>query len=244
MQVTVKLGDHPGPWGIGRACNRLGRRWGRSRLDVGLRLAQWERHVRTIRAWCPRGQGTARGRARGGSSPGDNGSPCPWGASPPAASGERKEQPDPQNVTVLFPLQVSRGSRAPQRMEPVSSRCPPGPTRSRSSPNKPVSLELSSRESLLSWGGAAAPSLLTSRPSLQSQCGEQLCRELLWREAQWPSTRSLRMGTWALPYASGFQRQHGLPGFLEDPCTPEQLQCASVLGVAPRSLKATSRREQ
>ena len=153
------VAGHCGAWGsprllgTGTARNCLCGRWGRTRMDLGVRLAQWERRV-------PSGHGAseARGQQGGGSSPGDNGSSCPWGACPHAAGWECKEEPDPRNVTVLFLLQVSRGSRAQRGMDPASSRSPPGPTRSRSSPNECVPLELSSRESLRSWGGAVAPS--------------------------------------------------------------------------------------
>jgi len=67
-----------------------------------------------------------------------------------AACWECKEQPNSRNTTMLFPLQASRGCRAQRGVDPGSSRCPPGLTRSRSSPNKRVSSEVSPWESLLS----------------------------------------------------------------------------------------------
>ena len=144
-QVVVGLGDGLGSLGKAKACDHLRRRWGRTRWHLRVKLAPWERRVPS-----GRGASEARGQQGGGSSPGDNGSSCPWGACPHAAGWECKEQPDPRNVTVLFLLQVSRGSRAQRGMDPVSSRSPPGPTRSRSSPNKCVSSEVSPWESFLS----------------------------------------------------------------------------------------------
>jgi len=66
-----------------------------------------------------------------------------------AACWECKEQPNSRNTTMLFPLQASRGCRAQRGVDPGSRRCPPGLTRSRSSPNKRVSSEESPWESLL-----------------------------------------------------------------------------------------------
>ena len=98
----------------------------------------------------PSGHGASEaGGQQGGSSPGDSSSSCPWGACPHAAGWECKEQPEPGNVTVLFSLQVSRGSRAHRGMDPGSSRSPPGPPRRRSSCNKCVSSEVSPWESFL-----------------------------------------------------------------------------------------------
>ena len=69
-----------------------------------------------------------------------------------------------------------------------------------------------------------------SPDSQKTRGRQQLCWQLLWREAQRPSARSLRMGTRGLPYASGFHRQRVLPGFLEVLCTSQLLQCPAVLG--------------
>ena len=79
------------------------------------------------------------------------------GTTAPLARGEpvhmllvgNAEQPNPRNMTMLCLLQVSRGSRAQRGMDPVSSRSPPGPTRSKSSPNKCVSSEVSPWEPFL-----------------------------------------------------------------------------------------------
>lgn len=68
-QVTVGPGDQLGSWGIAQACNHLGRRRGRIRWDLGVRLAQLERQV-------PSGHGASEARGQQGAEPGWQ---QPWG---------------------------------------------------------------------------------------------------------------------------------------------------------------------